>query len=156
MKKKVFLSVAMMATTLAMTMVSCSKDDDVNNGNEIQTDYVWGTDGSIKTCDHLTFTADGKDDANGTIIGNGDKEFVFTGKQTLKKGVYLMKGWIYVADGAELTIEPGTVIKGEKALPLRLLWSQVANSTPRVQSQLLLSLLQQRQRATVSLAIGED
>ena len=104
-----------MATTLAMTMVSCSKDDDVNNGNEIQTDYVWGTDGSIKTCDHLTFTADGKDDANGTIIGNGDKEFVFTGKQTLKKGVYLMKGWIYVADGAELTIEPGTVIKGEKA-----------------------------------------
>ena len=64
-----------MATTLAMTMVSCSKDDDVNNGNEIQTDYVWGTDGSIKTCDHLTFTADGKDDANGTIIGNGDKEF---------------------------------------------------------------------------------
>ena len=116
MKKKVFLSVTMMATTLAMTMVSCSKDDDVNNGNEIQTDYVWGTDGSIKTCDHLTFTADGKDDANGTIIGNGDKEFVFTGKQTLKKGVYLMKGWIYVADGAE----------------------------------------QQRQRATVSLAIGED
>ena len=115
MKKKVFLSVAMMATTLAMTMVSCSKDDDVNNGNEIQTDYVWGTDGSIKTCDHLTFTADGMDDANGTIIGNGDKEFVFTGKQTLKKGVYLMKGWIYVADGAELTIEPGTVIKGEKA-----------------------------------------
>ena len=115
MKKKVFLSVAMMATTLAMTMVSCSKDDDVNNGNEIQTDYVWGTDGSIKTCDHLTFTVDGKDDANGTIIGNGDKEFVFTGKQTLKKGVYLMKGWIYVADGAELTIEPGTVIKGEKA-----------------------------------------
>ena len=104
-----------MATTLAMTMVSCSKDDDVNNGNEIQTDYVWGTDGSIKTCDHLTCTADGKDDANGTIIGNGDKEFVFTGKQTLKKGVYLMKGWIYVADGSELTIEPGTVIKGEKA-----------------------------------------
>ena len=104
-----------MATTLAMTMVSCSKDDDVNNGNETQTAYVWGMDGSIKTCDHLTFTADGKDDANGTIIGNGDKEFVFTGKQTLKKGVYLMKGWIYVADGAELTIEPGTVIKGEKA-----------------------------------------
>ena len=115
MKKKVFLSVAMMTTTLAMTMVSCSKDDVVNNSNETQTGYVWGMDGSIKTCDHLTFTADSKDDANGTIIGNGDKEFVFTGKQTLKKGVYLMKGWIYVADGAELTIEPGTVIKGEKA-----------------------------------------
>ena len=156
MKKKVFLSVAMMTTTLAMTMVSCSKDDVVNNSNETQTGYVWGMDGSIKTCDHLTFTADSKDDANGTIIGNGDKEFVFTGKQTLKKGVYLMKGWIYVADGAELTIEPGTVIKGEKASAASLLWSQVANSTPRVQSQLLSSLPQQRQRATVSLATGED
>lgn len=114
MKKKSFLSVALMATALTMTMVSCSNDDDVTNGNEGQTAYVWDTDGSIKTCDHLTFSADGKDDANGTIIGNGDKEFIFTGKQTLKKGTYLMKGWIYVANGAELTIEPGTIIKGEK------------------------------------------
>jgi hypothetical protein len=68
MKKKVFLSVAMMATTLAMTMVSCSKDDDVNNGSETQTAYVWGMDGSIKTCDHLTFTADGKDDAKESLF----------------------------------------------------------------------------------------
>ncbi len=57
-----------MATTLAMTMVSCSKDDDVNNGSETQTAYVWGMDGSIKTCDHLTFTADGKDDAKESLF----------------------------------------------------------------------------------------
>ena len=36
--------------------------------------YVWGTDGSIKTCDHLTFTLDGSEDTNGTVIGNGDKD----------------------------------------------------------------------------------
>ena len=51
---------------------------------------------------------------NGTQIGNGDQEFVFTGKQTLKKGTYILKGWVYIADGAQLTIEPGTVIKGDK------------------------------------------
>ena len=115
MKKKSFLSVAMMATALTVTVASCSNDDEVNNGNEEQKAYVWGTDGSIKTCDHLLFSSEGKEDGQGRVIGNGDKEFIFTGKQTLKKGTYLMKGWIYVADGAELTIEPGTVIKGEKA-----------------------------------------
>lgn len=51
---------------------------------------------------------------DGNQIGSGDKEFVFTGKQTLKKGTYLLKGWVYIADGAELTIEPGTIIKGDK------------------------------------------
>ena len=50
----------------------------------------------------------------GKEIGNGDQEFIFTGKQTLKKGTYRLKGWVYIADGAELTIEPGTVIKGDK------------------------------------------
>lgn len=32
----------------------------------------------------------------------------------MKKGTYLLKGWVYIADGAELTIEPGTIIKGDK------------------------------------------
>ncbi len=64
--------------------------------------------------DHILFGTDGKENANGTEIGNGDQEFVFTGKQTLKKGTYLLKGWVYIADGAELTIEPGTIIKGDK------------------------------------------
>ncbi len=78
------------------------------------TEYVWGTDGSIKTCNHITFSTDGSEDLLGTVLGNGDKEFIFTGKQTLHQGTYLMKGWIYVAEGAELTIEPGCIIKGEK------------------------------------------
>lgn len=105
---------ALVATGMMLGMSSCSSNDDESN-QQPSAAYVWGTDGSIKTCDHLTFSAAGMEDANGTVIGNGDKEFIFTGKQTLKKGVYLMKGWIYVANGAELTIEPGTIIKGEKA-----------------------------------------
>ena len=113
MKTKSFLPVALLATALGMSFTACSDDD--NNAPETPAEaYVWGTDGSIKTCDHLLFDADGKENNSGTVIGNGDKEFIFKGKQTLKKGTYLLRGWVYVAAGSELTIEPGTIIKGEK------------------------------------------
>ena len=46
-----------------------------------------------------------------TQIGDGRKSFYIEKNHTIKKGLYTMVGWIYVADGAELTIEPGTVIK---------------------------------------------
>ena len=50
---------------------------------------------------------------DGTQIGNGDQEFTIpVGKYTLPKGTYELYGWVYIPDGAELTIEPGTVIKG--------------------------------------------
>lgn len=96
---------------------SCSSDNDdptpsPNPGSEVV--YKWTTNGGLKACDHILFGTDDKENANGTQIGNGDQEFVFTGKQTLKKGTYLLKGWVYIADGAELTIEPGTIIKGDK------------------------------------------
>ena len=97
----------------AATFTACSSSDDTTEDNKQTSTYVWGADGSIKTCDHLLF-ASGKEDTNGTEIGNGDQEFIFTGKQTLKKGTYTLKGWVYIADGAQLTIEPGTIIKGDK------------------------------------------
>ena len=64
------------------------------------------SDGGFRATDDILF--------ENNTLGNGDKEIVFTGKQTLKKGTYTLKGWVYVAAGAELTIEPGTVIKGDK------------------------------------------
>ena len=109
MNKKMIIG-CMSILLQAFAMVSCSDD---NGGNNEKGDYVWTTDGGLKACDHLLFTA-GKEDAAGKEIGNGDQEFVFKGKQTLKKGTYLLKGWVYVTDGAVLTIEPGTVIKGDK------------------------------------------
>ena len=96
----------------AALMSSCSSNDDPTPAPGAG--YVWTTDSGLKACDHILFSTDGKEDANGTEIGNGDAEFVFTGKQTLKKGTYLLKGWVYIAKGAELTIEPGTIIKGDK------------------------------------------
>ncbi|MDR0537020.1 MAG: hypothetical protein LBH04_03085 [Tannerellaceae bacterium] len=47
-----------------------------------------------------------------TQLGNGQKRFTIKKSHTLKKGVYTMVGWIYVEEGATLTIEPGTIIKG--------------------------------------------
>ena len=51
---------------------------------------------------------------NRTQIGNGDQEFEIHGQYTLPKGTYLLKGWVYICEGASLTIEPGTIIKGDK------------------------------------------
>lgn len=117
MKKTTFFGCSSILA-LMLTMSACSSDDDPQVTPDDQTVEVnWTTDGGLQACDHILFTADGgKENVsdNGTQIGNGDQEFVFTGKQTLKKGTYLLKGWVYIASGAELTIEPGTIIKGDK------------------------------------------
>lgn len=99
---------------LSLTLSSCSNDDDATTTGP--TDITWTQDGGLNACNHILFTADGNKNVSdeGTQIGNGDQEFVFTGKQTLKKGTYILKGWVYIANGAELTIEPGTIIKGDK------------------------------------------
>jgi hypothetical protein len=36
------------------------------------------------------------------------------GNYTLRKGTYLLKGWVYINDGASVTIPAGTIIKGDK------------------------------------------
>lgn len=94
------MALLVMGLTATTTFTACSSDDKVVD------DRHWSENGGLKASDDLLF--------NGNEIGNGDNEFVFTGKQTLAKGTYLLKGWVYIADGAELTIEPGTVIKGDK------------------------------------------
>ena len=100
---------------IAAAFTACSSSDDTTTDNGKTSDaYTWTTDGGLKACDHILFT-NGKDDPSGKEIGNGDQEFVFTGNQTLKKGTYTLKGWVYIANGATLTIEPGTIIKGDKA-----------------------------------------
>ena len=109
------MGILMMAATLG----SCSNNDDPTPTPGAG--YTWTTDGGMKACDHLLFGEDGKDNAEGTVIGNGDQNFVFKGKQTLKKGVYTLKGWVYIADGSELTIEPGTIIKGDKTTKASLI-----------------------------------
>lgn len=64
------------------------------------------TDNGITAGDNILF--------EGNTLGNGEQEYVFTGEQTLKAGTYHLVGWVYIRDGAKLTIEEGAVIKGDK------------------------------------------
>lgn len=98
MRKFKLMSV-MLSVVMALAFCGCNDEDGGDEGTK--------TDGGLVAGDNILAE-------NATTIGNGDQEFVFTGKQTLKKGVYLLKGWVYIKDGAELTIEPGTIIKGDK------------------------------------------
>lgn len=66
---------------------------------------------NIATSDNILFTQSTQTEKQ---IGNGDTEFCFTGDQTLEKGTYILKGWVYLRPGSKLTIQPGTVIKGDK------------------------------------------
>ncbi|MGN0228598.1 MAG: hypothetical protein ACI4BH_02190 [Muribaculaceae bacterium] len=106
MKRNEFFGVAVLAFAMlvpaALTSCSDSNEPDVPDGEQKEI----GLDGNIKVYDNIVFAQN--------TIGNGDQEVVFKGKQTIKKGTYLLKGWVYVADGSELTIEAGTVIKGDK------------------------------------------
>ena len=93
---------AALALVLPLTFAACSDDNSVSETDNRN----WSTNSGLKAADNLLF--------EGNVIGNGDQEFVFTGRQTLPRGTYTLKGWVYVAEGAELTIEPGTVIRGDK------------------------------------------
>ncbi len=80
--------------------VSCEKDEVVDGGDNNNEEQII---------------------FEGNIIGNGAQEFEITGTHTLKKGTYVLRGWVYITDGATLTIEPGTVIKGDKATKAALI-----------------------------------
>lgn len=117
--KKRTIVVSAFSLLTVMSMISCGDDNSEfptpTPDPDEPTGYVKGTDTDGKTTyNKLLFDESGNPDERGTVIGDGEKEMVFKGKQTLKKGTYLLKGWIYVANGSELTIEPGTIIKGDK------------------------------------------
>lgn len=86
---------------MALMMTGCSDDETNPAGGD-------GTGGGQGDLKEILF-------GDGTQIGNGDNEFEIKGKYTLPEGTYTLVGWVYICDGAELTIEPGTVIKGDKA-----------------------------------------
>ena len=114
MKMKVmkWSSLFFMTVTMSAMLASCNDDNtkvDIEEGSDPSISYPNNTGeyAGLATSDGILFN-------NGTEIGNGDQEFCFTGKQTITKGTYTLKGWVYVRPGAELTIEAGTIIKGEK------------------------------------------
>lgn len=156
MNKMYFLGCVGILAASAM-LSSCSSDNDdptpsPNPGSGVV--YKWTTNGGLKACDHILFGTDDKENANGTQIGNGDQEFVFTGKQTLKKGTYLLKGWVYIADGAELTMNRELSSRATSRPRRHSSQSVAASSSPRVQPQSLSSLHLKRLPVAESLATG--
>ncbi|WP_299756032.1 T9SS C-terminal target domain-containing protein [uncultured Pontibacter sp.] len=77
---------------LAVSFVACNDDDD---------------DTPVATGEQFT-----TEQANGMTAVSGSTEQDFTMKAGTK---YLLKGFVYVKEGATLTIEPGTVIMGDKS-----------------------------------------
>lgn len=119
-----YLAATAVAVALSAGMVSCSDDDD--NESDGPTDP--GQEGNLS---EILF--------NGNEIGDGRQEFEISGTYRLPKGTYTLKGWVYVTDGAELTIEPGTVIKGDKSTKAALivepggkLWAKGTSTAPIV------------------------
>lgn len=95
MKKFKQINVVLMLLSLFI-VVSCDKKEKKDQPNPVENDRPYFVS---KTNE----------------IGDGSDNFrVKKGAYTLKKGVYVLKGWVYVAEGAKLTIEAGTVIKGDK------------------------------------------
>ncbi|MDR3062206.1 MAG: hypothetical protein LBU57_08860 [Dysgonamonadaceae bacterium] len=47
-------------------------------------------------------------------IGDGSNAYEIKTDLVLQKGTYMLKGWVYIVDGASITIPAGTIIKGEK------------------------------------------
>ena len=73
----------------------------------------------------LVFTACNRDDDEEEIITSGEN-LVLKGNITSNtvlaaKNKYLIEGFVYVESGATLTIEPGTIIKGDKSTKATLI-----------------------------------
>ena len=156
MNKMYFLGCMGILAASAM-LSSCSSDNDdptpsPNPGSEAV--YKWTTNGGLKACDHILFGTDDKENANGTQIGNGDQEFVFTGKQTLKKGTYLLKDGYILQMVLSLPSNRERLSRATSKPRRHSSQSVAASSSPRVQPQSLSSLHLKRLPAAESLATG--
>src|SRR5688572_7154224 len=80
---------------LSFAAVSCDKEDDSPKP-------------PVATDNRPTFVTS---EANNvvTVEGSTEKDVTFSASKK-----YLLKGFVYVKSGATLTIEPGTIIKGDK------------------------------------------
>lgn len=98
-----------LTTLLAFAITGCDDDDTlVKEGDDPEVTYSSEGETTFAVSEGILFN-------NSSQLGNGDQNFVYTGKDyTIKKGVYTLVGWVYLAKGSKLTIEPGTIIKGDK------------------------------------------
>lgn len=119
--------IAMAALCAALLPTACSKD---NNDDDPEIVVPGGGTASGQLSDIIF---------NSNELGDGRQEFEIKGKYHLPKGVYKLKGWVYIADGSELTLDPGTVLLGDRETKAALivepggkLWAQGTAKEPIV------------------------
>lgn len=94
-----------MACAFTLIAASCSSNNE-DDPKPVENNPEVSYKGNVAYSEGIVF--------NGNELGNGTQNFHFTGDVTLEKGTYLLRGWVYVDEGARLRIPAGTVIKGEK------------------------------------------
>ena len=88
-------------------------------------------------------------------LGDGSNAYEISSNMTLTyPNTYNLRGFVYVTEGATLTIEPGVVIKGEKESKATLIVERGGNSLPRVRANAPLYLHRRRLRVNVSPVTG--
>ena len=107
MKKEFKTIVKCMLFSAALTMAASCSSENTDEPEPPKTDPEVTYQGNVAFSKGILFN-EGKD------LGNGTQNFHFTGDVTLGKGVYNLKGWVYVDAGAKLRIPAGTVIKGDR------------------------------------------
>lgn len=98
---------ALVISAVAVALAAFSSCSSENDEPTVPTDPTVSYKGNVAYSEGLLFNG-------GTEIGNGTQNFHFTGDVTLSKGTYVLKGWVYVDEGAKLRIPAGTIIKGDK------------------------------------------
>ena len=86
----------LLLSVMTLTLLSACKKDEDNNDNT--------TPGNV-----VNFTTTVL--SNGTVQVEGSSNQNYTFLNTKK---YLLKGFVYVEEGGTLTVQPGTIIKGDK------------------------------------------
>ncbi|QJX47606.1 T9SS C-terminal target domain-containing protein [Hymenobacter taeanensis] len=99
--KKNTLSLALAATLLA-GLASCSKEDTTPAPN------IVGSGGTTPTTPTTPSTG------QVVTVGGSGESSITTNTTWSASNKYLLKGFVYVKSGATLTIEAGTIIKGDK------------------------------------------
>lgn len=89
MKLFKLFNLALIASSL-MLFTNCSSDDNSSSNPDPEPEPTTG------------------------VIGDGSNSYKITKDVVYKKGTYSLKGWVYVTDGASVTFEAGSIIKGDK------------------------------------------
>lgn len=93
------LSMLVCSALMCSALASCSNEDD----------------GNVDTPTENT-NEDDNISSLPVLFGNdkGNQEVEVTQSITIAKGTYLLKGWCYISSGTTVTIEPGTIIRGDQ------------------------------------------